>query len=74
MANNRVDRSELSPIKKRGTNIMKQWIRADTGKLSKVLEFDSRQSVEIPINRDGTVKWMPDKLKEPRHEELAGNR
>ena len=53
---------------------MKQWIRADTGKLSKVLEFDSGQRVEIPINRDGTVKWMPDKMKEVGHEELAKNR
>ena len=74
MTNNRVDRSELSPIKKRDTNIMKQWIRADTGKLSKVLEFDSGQRVEIPINRDGTVKGMPDKMKEVGHEELAKNR
>ena len=74
MVNNRVDRSELSVMRKRDTNIMKQWIRADTGKLSKVLEFDSGQRVEIPINRDGTVKWMPDKMKEVGHEELVKNR
>ena len=38
-------------------------IRADNGKLSKVLEFDSGQRVEIPINKEGSIKWLPDKKK-----------
>ena len=33
-------------------------IRADNGKLSKVLEFDSGQRVEIPINKDGSIRWL----------------
>ena len=44
--------------------MIKTWIRADDGKLSKVLEFDSGQRVEIPINKDGSIRWLPDKVKE----------
>lgn len=36
-------------------------IRTDDGKLSKVLEFDSGQRVEIPINKDGSIRWLKDK-------------
>lgn len=39
------------------------WIKADNGKLSKVLEFDSGKTVSIPINRDGSVKWMEEPIK-----------
>ena len=42
---------------------MKAWIKADNGKRYKVLEFDKGQRVEIPVNADGTVKWLEDTVK-----------
>ena len=42
---------------------MKMLIRADNGKLYKVLEYSSGQRVEIPINKDGSIKWFADKRK-----------
>ena len=54
-------------IKKEGcnmnTDIKKNYrtlIKADSGKLYKVIEYDSGARVEIPINRDGSVKWFDD--------------
>jgi hypothetical protein len=34
--------------------------KCDSGKLYKVIEYDSGTRVEIPINRDGSVKWFDD--------------
>lgn len=42
---------------------MKAWIKADNGKRYKVLEFDNGQRVEIPVNADGTVKWLTEPVK-----------
>lgn len=39
---------------------VKRFIKADKGKLSQVLEWESGARVEIPINRDGSVKWFDD--------------
>ena len=36
------------------------FTKADNGKLSKVIEYRSGRKVEIPINRDGSVKWFDD--------------
>ena len=54
-------------IKKEGcnmnTDIKKNYrtlIKADSGKLYKVIEYDLGARVEIPINRDGSVKWFDD--------------
>ena len=38
-------------------------IRADDGKLSKVLEYGTGTRVEIPVNSDGSVKWYEDRQK-----------
>lgn len=43
-------------------NQVKVWLKADNGKMSKVLEFPQRK-IEIPINADGSVKWFEDKPK-----------
>lgn len=43
--------------------MVKIWIRADTGKLSHVIEYENGQRVQIPINKDGSIKWLPDKIK-----------
>ncbi len=40
--------------------IVKKWIRADDGKLSTVLESESEKRVELPINKDGTIRWFDD--------------
>lgn len=43
---------------------VKTFIKADNGKLSKVLEYESGTKVEIPINKDGSIKWLEDKPKQ----------
>lgn len=42
---------------------VKTFTKADNGKLSKVLEYESGARVEIPINKDGSIKWYEDKPK-----------
>lgn len=39
---------------------VKRFTKADNGKLSKVLEYESGARVEIPINKDGSVKFFDD--------------
>lgn len=39
---------------------VKTFTKADNGKLSKVIEYESGARVEIPINKDGSVKWLDD--------------
>lgn len=38
----------------------KIWLKADRGRLSKVIEFGTGGKVEIPVNRDGSVRWFDD--------------
>ena len=45
---------------------VRTFTRADNGRLSKVIEYGTGKRVEIPINKDGTVKWYPDKLKQKK--------
>ena len=33
------------------------------GKLSQVVTYKSGESVAVPINKDGSIKWYEDKLK-----------
>ena len=46
-----------------GTQTVRRQLKADNGKLSPVLEYDSGKRVEIPINKDGSIRWLPDKMK-----------
>lgn len=39
---------------------VKTFIKADNGNLSKVIESNSGNRVEIPINKDGSVRWFDD--------------
>ena len=39
---------------------MKKWIKADNGKVSQVVEFDSGSKIELPLDKDGNVKWFDD--------------
>lgn len=43
--------------------MVKRFIKAENGKVSQVLEYESGNCVEIPINKDGTVRWVEDTLK-----------
>ena len=38
----------------------KVFTRADRGKLSKVIEYPRGTRVEIPINKDGSVRFFDD--------------
>lgn len=46
-----------------GTQTVRRLLKADNGKLSQILEYDSGRRIEIPINKDGSIKWLPDKMK-----------
>ena len=39
---------------------MKKWIKAEDGKVSQVIEFDSGSKVELPLTQSGEVKWFDD--------------
>lgn len=45
------------------TQTVRRLLKADNGKLSQVLEYDSGTRIEIPINKDGSIRWLPDKMK-----------
>lgn len=44
---------------------MKKYIKCDDGKVSQVLEFDSGNRVELPLDRNGSVKWLKESVKSP---------
>lgn len=52
------------------SGLVKRWIRADNGRLSTVLEFDSGNRIEIPVNKDGSVRWLEDANK--KNEKFKG--
>ena len=39
---------------------MKKIIKADNGKVTQVIEFDSGSKVELPLDKNGNVKWFDD--------------
>lgn len=39
---------------------MKKWIKAEDGKESQVIEFDNGERIELPLDKDGNVKWFDD--------------
>lgn len=41
-------------------NKVRTYTKADNGNLSRGAEFPSGAKVEIPINKDGSVKWFDD--------------
>ncbi len=46
---------------------VKTFTKADRGRLSKVIEFGTGAKIEIPINKDGSVKWLDDRPKQKRN-------
>lgn len=41
-------------------NEAKVFTKAEDGRLSKVVEYGNGTRVEIPINRDGSIRWLDD--------------
>lgn len=43
---------------------VRTYIKADNGKLSKVIRYNEKSKVEIPINKDGSIRFYEDKPKQ----------
>lgn len=41
-------------------NTVKTFTKVDSGKLAKVIEYGTGSRIEIPINKDGSVKYFDD--------------
>ena len=39
---------------------MKKIIKAEDGKVTQVIEFDSGSRIELPLDKDGNLKWFDD--------------
>lgn len=44
----------------KANNQVRTYTKANNGKLSRGAEFPSGDKVEIPINKDGSVRWFDD--------------
>ena len=42
------------------TQKVKRIIKADRGRLSQILEYENGARVEVPIDKDGSVKFFDD--------------
>lgn len=42
---------------------VKTFTKSEGGRLRKVLEYRTGAKVEVPINRDGSIRWYKDKPK-----------
>lgn len=42
----------------------KKFLKLDGDKLSQVLEFKDGQRIEVPLNKDGSIRWYKDKMKQ----------
>ena len=39
---------------------MKKLIKAEDGKVTQVIEFDNGERIELPLDKDGNLKWFDD--------------
>ena len=39
---------------------MKKWIKADNGRVTQVIKFDDGSEIELPLDKDGNLKWFDD--------------
>ena len=53
-------RLEREYLKKVMINKMRKWIKTEDGKVSQVVEFDSGSKIELPLDKDGNLKWFDD--------------
>nr|DAH23423.1 MAG TPA: hypothetical protein [Bacteriophage sp.] len=49
---------------------MKKWIKADNGRVTQVIKFDDGSKMELPLDKNGNLKWFDDELlrKDKRYE------
>lgn len=45
----------------------KRFIKTNNGKRSRVIKYGTGKRVEIPINKDGSVRWYEDRAKTVDH-------
>ena len=50
--------------KESGMNTVKSFIKAEEGRLSKVVEYGTGMKIELPINKDGSIQWYEDKIRQ----------
>lgn len=50
--------------------LVKRWIRVDNGRLSTVVEYPTGNRIEVPMNKDGSVRWLEDTKK--KNEKVEG--
>ena len=48
----------------RRLTMAKKFLKLDGDKLSQVLEFKDGQRIEVPLNKDGSIHWYKDKMKQ----------
>ena len=60
MKENNMKKIEREYLKKVKINKMKKWIKAEDGKVTQVVEFDSGSKIELPLDKDGNLKWFDD--------------
>ena len=53
-------RLEREYLKKVMINKMKKLIKAEDGKVTQIIEFDSGSKIELPLDKDGNLKWFDD--------------
>ena len=41
-------------------NETKVFTKAEDGRLSKVIEYSTGGRIDIPVNRDGSIRWFDD--------------
>jgi hypothetical protein len=39
---------------------MKKWIKADNGRVTQVIKFDDGSKMELPLDKNGNLKWFDD--------------
>lgn len=42
---------------------VKRFIKADNGKCTHIIRYKTGRRGEIPINKDGSVRWYEDRIK-----------
>lgn len=49
---------------------MKKWIKVDNGRVTQVIKFDDGSKMELPLDKNGNLKWFDDELlrKDKRYE------
>lgn len=41
---------------------MNTWIKADNGRVTQVIKFDDGSKMELPLDKNGNLKWFDEEL------------